>query len=692
MYLRLSWIASLLHGFRTLKPLSAVFLDLVVRCYHAAQSQQVALSVSDGATILATVFTAMSGEKKNMSGTLDVPRNPAAWRYSPTIIPRSKWALTVLSFLIVAVFGSPICQSQTNPPGIANIGLPVNGVFSGGQIDSVQLNNGNLHLDIPLLDLPGVGIPIHIHFLYDSKIFGYQTDQSSYTYYVTATPAAAVSYPGFVQSSYASHQNSVTCGGIQYNDAVLDSLTFTDEDRTSHQFPVEGGYMASSPSCDNNPAGTKFYAMDASGIFANRATNTGNFASVITKQGVKYSFPTIGTLPILVEDANGNELSVTSASGGPDQSTTIITDTIGRQVQIIGHFATAYQPDTIQYTDQDGNPQTISIAWTSIPIDTSSLCKMGYTCQGPAAKFWVPSKITLQDNSTTYQFQWYSTGLGDLQSVTLPTGATISYTYVPSDAGGDAVKTRTIVSGGQSSQWTYNYSWNPSQGIGFANTITVNDPYQNDTQYTCTIYAPHPFGVTTNGYHAPCYMTQEKAFNGAASAGNSIVTKTTAYTITGAVMPTSTTVSWTGSGETAETDTSWDVIPNSGAYSGPDYPANDVSWGNMTSKQEYDYGSGSHGALIRNTQYSYLHVQNNAYAVANIADRISQESIYNSSTISASTLVAQTTTNYDQFNQTSINGQTGVVATTGTTNHDYANFGSSAALRGLPTVLRDLET
>src|SRR5262249_36962272 len=56
-----------------------------------------------------------------------------------------------------------------------------------------------------------------------------------------------------------------------------------------------------------------------------------------------------------------------------------------------------------------------------------------------------------------------------------------------------------------------------------------------------------------------------------------------------------------------------------------------------------------------------------------------------SSTISASTLVAQTTTNYDQFNQTSINGQTGVVATTGTTNHDYANFGSSAALRGLPT-------
>jgi YD repeat-containing protein len=147
-------------------------------------------------------------------------------------------------------------------------------------------------------------------------------------------------------------------------------------------------------------------------------------------------------------------------------------------------------------------------------------------------------------------------------------------------------------------------------------------------------------------------------------------------------MPTSTTVTWPATGQVAETDTTWDSIYDSGFYSGGDIPANDVSAGNIKSQKIYAYGSGTHGPLLQNKQYTYLHEQNSAYADANIVDRLAQVSIYDNS---QPTPFSQTTTSYDQFNQASINGQGGLLQTTGTTNHDYTNFGSSATLRGLPT-------
>src|SRR5215469_2480350 len=38
-----------------------------------------------------------------------------------------------------------------------NIGLPPNGVFSGSDFDSVQINNGNLHIELPLWSMKGRG-------------------------------------------------------------------------------------------------------------------------------------------------------------------------------------------------------------------------------------------------------------------------------------------------------------------------------------------------------------------------------------------------------------------------------------------------------------------------------------------------------------------------------------------------------
>jgi RHS repeat-associated protein len=584
------------------------------------------------------------------------------------------FAITALGILLAA----PPCFPQTaGIPDAGNVGVPINGAFSGSNIDSVQLNNGDLHIDIPLLDLPGLGVPIRIHFIYDNKIWDYASDAPADTYTVNQDRSPSfISYPGNVYYSVAATTPVVVCGTQSYPDTYLTHMSFVDEQGTAHPFNVNG-YVADSPPCDYAPAPTLMYAADSSGILANRTPNQATLANAITKSGTVYTFPASGD--VVIEDSNGNKLTAVTGSKG----TTTVTDTAGRVFTIVGEP----QPTSIAYTDQNGATQTITISYTTLAVSTASLCALekGFQCVPTVgSSVDVPSVITLP-GGYTYTFNFQPNSLVDLESLTLPTGGVISWTYGQTDVSGDKVLTRTVVANGQTSLWKYNYAMSSTQGANTSNVVTVTDPFLNDTQYTCTIYAPNPLGLPSTAQLQPCYMTKEQAFTGSAASGTLAVTKATAYTVTGVVMPKSTTVTWAATGQVAETDTSWDSIPNSGYYTGSDNPANDVSRGDVLSRVDYDYGSGAHGALLRNTQYTYLYQENSKYLAPNIVDRVYQESIYNSLTESSSTLVAQTTTAYDVFNQTSINGQGALVSAAGTTNHDYTNFGTAATLWGLPT-------
>jgi RHS repeat-associated protein len=595
-------------------------------------------------------------------------------------------------FAAVGLLAAPPCLPQTaGIPDAGNVGVPINGVFSGSNVDSVQLNNGDLHIDIPLLDIPGLGVPIRIHFIYDNKIWNYASNASADTYTVNQDRSPAfLSYPGNVYVSAATTTPIVNCGTQSYPDTFLTHLSFVDQEGTAHPFNVNG-YVATSPPCDYAPAPTVMYAADSSGILGNRTPNEATLAKAITKTGTVYTFPAY-TLPVtndvVIEDSNGNTLNaVTSFNSAAKTQTTTITDTAGRVFTIVGESQYGYQPSSISYTDQNGATQTITISYTTLSVNTAPLCALetGFQCVPTvASSVDVPATITLPDDYV-YKFTFQPNSLVDLESLTLPTGGVISWTYGQTDVSGDKVLTRTVAADGQTSVWKYNYAMSSNQGANTSNVVTVTDPFLNDTQYTCTIYAPNPLGLPSTAQLQPCYMTKEEAFTGSHSSGTPLVTKATAYNVTGVVLPKATTVTWASTGQVSETDTSWDSIPNSGYYTGTDNPANDVSRGNLLSRVDYDYGSGAHGALLRNTQYTYLYQENSAYVAPNIVDRVYQESVYNSLTASSGTLVAQTTTAYDQFNQSSINGQGALVSAAGTTNHDYTNFGTAATLRGLPT-------
>src|SRR4029077_1871663 len=102
------------------------------------------------------------------------------------------------------------------------------------------------------------------------------------------------------------------------------------------------------------------------------------------------------------------------------------------------------------------------------------------------------------------------------------------------------------------------------------------------------------------------------------------------------------------------------------------------NYSNVTEQDEYDWGTGAPGALIRKTTYSYLNDSNSAYAAStvNILDRRTALSVYDAS----GCLRAQTTVTYD-----------GSVPTT-TANviqHDYITFPSTFNLRGNMTQRSD---
>src|SRR5262249_39086143 len=66
---------------------------------------------------------------------------------------------------------------------------------------------------------------------------------------------------------------------------------------------------------------------------------------------------------------------------------------------------------------------------------------------------------------------------------------------------------------------------------------------------------------------------------------------------------------------------------------------------NITEVREYDWGSGTPGALLKRTDFTYLHNQNAAYTQRNIVDRVSDVRVYDS----AGTTKSWTYSLYDQY-------------------------------------------
>jgi RHS repeat-associated protein len=530
--------------------------------------------------------------------------------------------LPTACLFILACLLTPICSAQDVYNQI-NVGTPPNGLFHGGEVDTVQTNNGNLHIEIPIWTVPGRG-PIA-----PGDIFALDTKE--WTNKITTDRQTGDTTAHIQPERYG------TLGG---SFGGLHSLTLTSQ------------YHASTPTClayNSNfvireANGTKHHLVPDPGDASCRSY-TAYYAD--DGSGLVYIFGAPGTLLT----KNGN--TATSDTNG--NSITGTQDTLGRPL-VDGNTT---------YYDSAGNAQNPQVTFTSVKMNT-------HECQwiDPQPTFCVEYTLSINQiyqiklpNGMVYTINYVQNDEGEPSSITLPSGAQSSWTYNPGVGGGPTVATRTVTANGTSSTWTYNYGGCPSC------VSSIIDPLGNETDLTYTQLTAYP---TNYGAYLP-YVTTKQIKDKSSGSLVLVKTETTDYsTSIGPVFPIRVTTTWNQPNLVSKVETDYDSFSVSG-ISGLTFSA-----GNPIARREYDWGAGAPGNLLRRTAFNYLHLTNSAYLNANILDRVTGKWTYDSANNTCkgvSQACAQTTYSYDSTAITS-------TSSTPAPNHDYSGHGSTFTVRG----------
>jgi RHS repeat-associated protein len=185
-----------------------------------------------------------------------------------------------------------------------------------------------------------------------------------------------------------------------------------------------------------------------------------------------------------ISDPDGNEITWSSAGNYND---TLIPS--GTPYTLSVTLPNAPSPATYQYTDANGNPQTVQVNYGTYQVMTAFGCGSAQDIGGVPA--YLPSSISVPESGTyaiTYEPTPGHSGdvTGRIAQITLPSGGYVAYTYGGSNNGFNCsvtepsvpTLTRTVSdNNGNVNTWTYvNSGSNP--------TVKVTDPASNQTVYT----------------------------------------------------------------------------------------------------------------------------------------------------------------------------------------------------------------
>jgi RHS repeat-associated protein len=546
----------------------------------------------------------------------------------PSFLPASPRTLGLTyrvagaSALVVAFLSCSVV-AQLNPG--TETALPPNSVYHGSGLDKVNLQNGNLHIEIPLLSLPQRGgKTLTWKYVYDSQ-------QWQALYVAQAFPLL----PYYVVSEVGTQgwrlesplgwlaqpvDTPLTCASTStpYTQVTYDLF---DPQGTQH---LVGVRTESTPCLGEVVSGP---ALDGSGIMYNSQTNI-----ITLKDGTQIS-PLAGN----IQDVNGNTIFNPSSGDSLGQAGLSTTN---------GTTASGAPYTLYSFYDSNGVQQSYRVDFTQITLQ-SDLCSIEKysTCYGGGGGGWMPSMLTLP-NSTTYLFAYNNNTPGELQQMTVPTGATIAYTYedgyfghlVPKTAGINwygamAVTSRTVTVGGIASKWTYSGSFGLT---GWTNTGGVTDPAGNVETHTFSY-------LTLSSGGTPTTSQYETGVTYAGPTGN--ILRTIAKTYTGElnklynipvnlrVIGETTTLD---NGQSKTTQTTYETFSyGSGNFAGI------ATRLNPTQVSDYDFG----GALLRTTNYTYLQTNNPTYTNLNIVDKPTTIITNNG----AGTQMAETVYEYDVY-------------------------------------------
>src|SRR6267154_4538174 len=521
---------------------------------------------------------------------------------------------SALLLLIIPVFCVSNACAQDNPN--LEIGLKPYGSFRGGNIDSVSMNNGNLFVRIPLWSIPqrgGVGLSFSV--VYNNKGYSVAKRCPPTGCYYQWTPKGLFGFQLADDQAIAASGKAV----YQSNGTLLGyTASAGTSDGAVHQMGQKGTSSQWETLDGTGIEGTNFHIDSGSGAYL--------FDSVIGRDGVRHHYPNSQEgSSACSTDSNGNQVTCTFA-GNPLRT---YTDTLGR---IVGpstsstDFSNCSGPlpitsaTILTFPAPAGGTATFKLCYANLSLQT----RFSYINIREFSGISGALQSIVLPNLTTWTFIYDNTGFGDLTKVIFPTDGSLAYTWGTQSLCHNAypipgvtpasrvVSSRSLDANDGIGPHTSNYVWGPDVDTGSSRTRidTVTDAVNNDTAYT----------ETGLGYSCSFFETHREEYQGTGTARTLLKTTNTDYTWSSNqfnaltptfantvlnVEPTAVTTIWPN-GETRKDIFTYDTgftYKSPLASSSTQYNA---TYGTLLTKNEYDFGAGAAGSLLRQTVTSFV--------------------------------------------------------------------------------------
>ncbi len=513
----------------------------------------------------------------------------------------------------------------------AQTGFPLWGSFETSSFDAVNRQNMNVNFSIPLVSTPSRGGSFDYTLVYDSLIW-----TKNGTAWTPVTDGNGTVTWGWKDNQPLGatkflHGNVFCDTQPPTSSPHYFLYSYTDGGGTKHNFGLD--FYLVPTACQFNTGPRTGYATDGSGYYID-ASSAG--APVI------YS-PSGDKITGTRTDSNGNYISAIVVNS----SETDYKDTNGRVTLKkikISNTQTQYQ-----ILDQTGSYANVIATATYAPMNV----KTNFACSGisdyTATNIYLITQLTLP-NGRSYSFTYEPTPsfsgyvTGRIKKVTLPTGGYYQYDYpttvnngIYCTDGSVYSLTRTINDGASSNVWQF---VSASQGTQTTETAPLlpYDAAANVTTFTFSsgkVTQQKIYQGSTGG----TLLRNINASYGAGGGGNTVVTTTTIL-------------------EDNSTQTKNVATYDSNA--------------NLLTRLEYAWGTGGPGALVRETDFTYL--TGSAYTTANILNRITQVLVKDG----AGNIKARTNITYDNYGSN-------MTCVTGAPQHNDSGYGCSFVTRGNPT-------
>jgi len=502
--------------------------------------------------------------------------------------------------------------------------------YQFGNIDSINLYNRGLNVDIPIISYPQRGGKLSLNFVLHYADLGnwWDEDCSDGCYYSSSSGVYPQSGFGVIQAgTVASAGGSCVYSGNQEEEEYC-SYSLTTADGGSSSFsPINnttwrsndtGGYLLSNYTYEDYGGPTPLL-VDKNGI--SYPEGAGNFWTYGAPVPLS-SYSGAGFPPAELEDTNGNEIVLSTTSGWED--------TMGRSIPLPVSTSTSACPQTPlapvaawiwNFPGVSGGTYPVTFCYVSVAYSIN--LDNSYS-NGNLEEL----QSVLLPNGTSWTFQYTTDGNVDLSQITFPTGGTLSYTWLPTGnySGGCGgvhsynnvrfIASRTLnanSSDSSSGTWTYN--------SGTGDQTVVTDPAGNDTVHT--------FTAPIMASECPLYETKTQYYQGSHTSGTLQKTVNTSFSAVG----------YGANGQPSAVDTIWaNNKENQTAYTYDaaityyaatfninytelmDPTPGTMSAGLPETKKEYDYGTGTYGNLLRTTTTSYQALNNSSYLNNNLLD------------------------------------------------------------------------